>query len=129
MSSTTALFADAGFTNAVSATALPRSVTPTVRLRITRRGRLALFALIALPITAAIGATVGSPATATGADASVQFSTVTVRAGESLWLLAERVAPDADPRDVVTDIASLNNLTEAELLPGQTLALPERYKH
>ncbi|QHC62338.1 LysM peptidoglycan-binding domain-containing protein [Rathayibacter festucae] len=99
------------------------------RLRLTRRGRAVLATLGALPLVA--GAFVfglnGGGAVASGESADVEFQYVTVRAGESLWSLAEELAPDSDPRDVVYDIQSLNQLANAGLEPGQRLAIPAQY--
>ena len=76
-------------------------VAPRVRLRLTRRGRAVLMALVALPIV--IGALVfalnGGGAAATGEQAHVTFHYVTVQSGDSLWSVAERLAPNADPRE------------------------------
>ena len=98
-------------------------------LRITRRGRAVLTLLIAIPL--AIGAAVagvgaiGAAAGTQGSAATFQY--VTVEPGESLWQVAEAVAPTADPRDVVADILTLNNLSSGEVQPGQRLAIPSRY--
>jgi len=111
--------------SAVAAPAVAR-----VRLRITRRGRGVLAVLGALPIVA--GAFVfglnGGGAVASGESSDVRFQYVTVRAGESLWSLAEDIAPDSDPRDVVSDLLSLNQLASAGLEPGQQLAVPSEYE-
>ncbi|WP_431247721.1 LysM peptidoglycan-binding domain-containing protein [Leifsonia xyli] len=100
-----------------------------VRLRITRRGRAVLSALIALPLV--IGAFVfalnGGGAIANGEQTHVSFQYVTVESGDSLWSVAERVAPNADPRDVIADIVSLNGLESAVVSPGQQLAVPAKY--
>ena len=52
--------------------------------------------------------------------------TVTVQPGESLWAIAEAVAPERDPRDVVADIIQLNNLEAARVVPGQALFIPSK---
>ncbi|MFF9562078.1 LysM peptidoglycan-binding domain-containing protein [Leifsonia sp. NPDC014704] len=102
-----------------------------VRLRLTRRGRAVLSALVALPLV--IGALVfalnGGGAVATGEQTHVSFQYVTVESGDSLWSVAERVAPNADPRDVIADIVSLNGLDSAVVSPGQQLAVPAKYAH
>ena len=99
------------------------------RLRITRRGRVVLGALIAIPL--AVGALFAGfgalGATATQQTGTDSFSYVSVQAGESLWQLAETVAPDADPRDVVSDIVKLNDLGSGEIQPGQRIAIPAQY--
>jgi hypothetical protein len=98
-------------------------------LRITRRGRAVLTLLIAIPL--AIGATVagvGAFGAAAGSQSSTAtFQYVTVEPGESLWQVAEAVAPRADPREVVADIVSLNNLSSGDVQPGQRLAIPAQY--
>lgn len=102
-----------------------------VRLRLTRRGRVVLSALVALPLV--IGALVfalnGGGALASGEQTHVSFQYVTVESGDSLWSVAERVAPNADPRDVIADIVSLNGLESAVVSPGQQLAVPSKYAH
>ena len=101
------------------------------RLRITRRGRAVITLLIAIPL--AIGAAVtgvGAIGAAAGTHAgTASFQYVTVEPGESLWQVAESVAPTADPRDVVAEIQNLNNLSSGEVQPGQRLAIPTKYEH
>ncbi|WP_435870899.1 LysM peptidoglycan-binding domain-containing protein [Leifsonia williamsii] len=100
-----------------------------VRLRITRRGRAVLSTLIALPLV--IGALVfalnGGVAAASGDQAHVSFQHVTVQSGESLWSIAEELAPNADPRDVIAELVTLNGLDSAVVSPGQQLAVPLEY--
>jgi len=99
------------------------------RLRITRRGRAVLTLLIAVPV--AIGAAVagvGALGAAAGTHSgTAAFEYVTVEPGESLWQLAESVAPNADPRDVIAGILNLNDLSSGEVQPGQRLAIPAQY--
>ena len=109
---------------------------PTTRLRITRRGYALLTLIVAAPLViAALGFAVnggGAAAVNTVSAASltsVTFEHVTVQAGESLWQLAAQIAPSADPRDVVSDIVHLNQLSSAVVQPGQTLAIPLKYGH
>jgi nucleoid-associated protein YgaU len=47
-----------------------------------------------------------------------------VRGGDTLWGIAERVAPEADPRSVVDAIAAANAVDAGSLVPGQTLVIP-----
>ncbi|ALS58217.1 LysM peptidoglycan-binding domain-containing protein [Rathayibacter toxicus] len=99
-------------------------------LRLTRRGRAVLTAFCALPIVA--GAFVfglnGEGAVASSDLVGVDFRYITVHAGQSLWTLAEELAPQSDPRDVVDAIVALNQLPGAGLEPGQRLAIPARYE-
>ena len=46
--------------------------------------------------------------------------------GETLWSIAEIVAPDVDPREVIADIQSLNGVGGA-IQPGQQLSIPAEY--
>lgn len=101
------------------------------RLRITRRGRLVLTSLVVGPLVA-VGVIAGVSATsaiATSANTSavVEFEYLTINAGESLWQVAERIAPTSDPRDVVADIVSLNQLSTSSVEAGQRIAIPAAY--
>ena len=109
------------------------ALTPAVHhLRLTRRGRAVVAAVIALPLVAGMAsfAVLGSnndAANANDALTTTSFDYVTVQAGETLWGIAEKLAPADDPRDVVTDIVNLNQLASAEVHPGQKLALPSSF--
>ena len=105
------------------------SAFPQPRLRITRRGRAVLTLLVAVPLAIAAAVTgIGALGAAAGTQGSAAtFSYVTVEPGESLWQVAQEVAPAADPRDVVADILTLNNLSSGEVQPGQRLAIPAQY--
>jgi hypothetical protein len=97
------------------------------RLRITARGRKVLAVLVALPVVSALTAVAlfgGGSAIATGGGASTEFDYITVTGGQSLWGIAETIAPEADPRDVIAEIMSLNQLTESSVQPGQRIAVP-----
>ncbi|MDX2025938.1 LysM peptidoglycan-binding domain-containing protein [Microcella sp.] len=105
------------------------AATPVVRtrLRLTRRGRAVIASLVSLPLVIALMSMAlnGGGATATAGDAVVE--TVTVEAGESLWSVAAAIAPESSTADVVADLIAVNELTSAELLPGQVLIVPARY--
>jgi predicted Zn-dependent protease len=53
-----------------------------------------------------------------------KFEYVTIQAGQTLWDLAEQVAPNSNPQDWMQDVVNLNGLTSTDLKPGQRLALP-----
>lgn len=105
--------------------------TAATRLRLTTRGRRVLVSLAALPAVVALSAAMisGGSALATRADGAPagSFDTVTVQAGDSLWAIAERVAPAADPRDVVAAFSHLNGLDAGLVSAGQELAIPAEY--
>ena len=67
---------------------------------------------------------VGSGTSDSGGLVPSAGSTVTVAAGDTLWSLAESVDPDADPRDVIAAIMTLNDLDSSALQAGQVLRLP-----
>jgi hypothetical protein len=107
---------------------------PAPRLRLTPRGRRVLGTLAALPVIAiallvgpnVIGAHAADELL-TGDTAHTSFEYVSIAPGQSLWQLAEQVAPQADPREVVADILTLNNLRSGDVQPGQKLAIPAQY--
>ena len=48
-----------------------------------------------------------------------------VRSGDTLWSIAEQVAPaDSDVRAVVAEIRGLNDLDSSLIRPGQSLLVP-----
>jgi len=104
------------------------------RLRLTARGRAVFTTLAAAPLVAIVlflglgggDAVAGQNASAGSVDAA-SFEYVSVAPGQSLWQLAEQVAPHADPREVVADILALNQLQSADVQPGQELAIPLQY--
>ncbi|WP_375487576.1 LysM peptidoglycan-binding domain-containing protein [uncultured Jatrophihabitans sp.] len=91
-------------------------------LRLTRRGVLVLALL-----TSALAAVLVWAAAASAPDASASGAvaagpaTVTVRAGDTLWAVANRVAPQRDPRAEVAQLRRLNHLADPDLVPGQVL--------
>ncbi len=107
------------------------ALVPTTRLRLTRRGRRVLAVLASLPAVTALSIAMlsGGGALASGerGSAAGAFETVTVFPGDTLWSIAEEVAPAADPRDVVDAIMRLNALPSAQLDAGDTLAIPAEY--
>ncbi|MEO7147453.1 MAG: LysM peptidoglycan-binding domain-containing protein [Terrimesophilobacter sp.] len=105
----------------------PRTVSS--RLHITRRGRVVLTALVSAPlmVAAVVIAVNGGIATAGAGVTGNDFSYVTVEPGQSLWQLAKSIAPTADPRDVIADIAILNGLDGSVVHPGERLAIPAAY--
>ncbi|MGO2682595.1 MAG: LysM peptidoglycan-binding domain-containing protein [Microbacterium sp.] len=116
-------------TISISAPAV-RPVRTATRLRMTARGRRVLVALAALPLAAglAFAAISGGSAIASGDTvATADFATVTVLPGDTLWSIAESVAPASDPRTVISAIERLNALGAGALQVGQELAVPAAY--
>lgn len=104
---------------------------PSTRLRLTTRGRRVLAVLASIPAVVALSIAIvsGGGALASGEQSAPTgtFETVTVMPGDTLWSVAERVAPAADPRDVVDAIMRLNALSTARLDAGQQVAIPLEY--
>lgn len=100
--------------------AVPRHGTG---LRLTQRGRVVLLVLLLLAVLAAfsMGRASGS---ASAAGASPRLASVVVRPGATLWSIAEQIAPDTDPRQVVPRLKAANGLTSSHLVVGQRLQAP-----
>jgi len=104
-------------------------------LRLTRRGRWALLLVVTLvasvvwaltalgPVSADSGADSGA-ASGAGEGAPAVSSTWVVQPGETLWVIAERVDPDTDPRETVARIVAMNDLPDSSVLVGQELQIP-----
>lgn len=93
-------------------------------LRLTRRGRIVMGGLVAIPVVAVSMLLAAPGALAESEVTDNDFEYMTVLSGDTLWGIAEAIAPDADPRDVVAEIMSLNQLGSASLTPGQEIAIP-----
>ena len=95
-------------------------------LRLTRRGRVVLgvvstlFLLLVVLVSGRFSADAGTSMSDQGRATGV----VVVQAGESLWQIAQAIAPQADPRETVTVIRELNGLGEAAVVPGQSIVVP-----
>jgi len=105
------------------------AAAPSPRLRLTSRGRVVFGTLAVVPVLAGVlfmGA--GAPGAVAGGEIPLDtFSFVSVAPGQTLWQLAESLAPAADPRDVISEIMDLNQLQSAAVTPGQRLAIPQKY--
>jgi len=97
--------------------------SPMATLRLTRRGRLVLvFTVMMLAVIA--GLTLGHGSSLAASHSHPVRHTLIVAPGESLWAVAARIAPHADPRAVVADIEALNHLAGPAVQPGQQLLVP-----
>jgi hypothetical protein len=94
--------------------------------RLTRRGRV-VAGMVALLVTVTTLLAVTERVEVLQQPASVVPATapaeVVVAPGETLWSIAERVAPDRDPRIVVDQIRRINDLPSGDVQAGQTLRL------
>lgn len=89
-----------------------------------RRRRLGA-ALLGLGIVAGFA---GTAASASGSSQEeerlVARHRYVVKAGDTLWAIAEHQAGGEDPRPLVDAIADANDLDAAGIVPGQTLIVP-----
>lgn len=101
------------------------------RLRLTVRGRRVLAFLASLPAVVALGIAIvsggGALASGNASAPAGTFEQVTVVPGDTLWSIAESVAPESDPRDVVDAIVRLNALESGQLEAGQSISIPLEY--
>lgn len=93
-------------------------------LRLTRRGRVVVFAfaLLAVMVLGFAGASLSG---ATGeAGRGVATRTVVVAPGDTLWDLASDAADGGSVRGMEQQIKDLNGLDSAVLVAGQRLRIP-----
>ena len=107
---------------------VPTEAEPDVRgpeLRLTRRGRLAMF-LSTLLMLGVLGVILGSTTVATDKPgAPVPAAMVVVEPGQTLWDLAAKANPNGDIRTTVDDIMRHNSIESAGgLQAGDTIAVP-----
>lgn len=94
-------------------------------VRLTRRGRLVVFAAV-LAIAFAVFTLFGSPAVSTGEAHHAVAQQVVVEPGQTLWDIAGDVAPGEDVRTVMAEIVDLNALSSAgDIRAGMTLDIPD----
>src|SRR4051812_40290303 len=93
--------------------------TDAAPLRLTRRG-VAVVATLVAALAVGIVALAARSAPSAPSSAS-QPASVTVRAGDSLWSIATRVAPGRDPRAEVAVLQRANHLDGVTVVPGQVL--------
>ena len=98
----------------------PRLASP---VRLTRRGRVLLLLLLVSVVLVAFS--LGrNTASADGSRVPRAPRTAVVQPGETLWSIAQRVAPGTDPRLTVARLTDMNALGSAPIVAGQRLLLP-----
>jgi predicted Zn-dependent protease len=90
-----------------------------------KRKRMSLMPAVAL---AALGAVVAIPALSSSrlyAAGPERFTTVTIRAGDTLWSLADRRTPGGgDVEQTIDTIVAINHLDGASIVPGEHIKIP-----
>jgi LysM repeat protein len=87
-----------------------------------KRTRVRYDRVGALVLTAALLVPLGRAAAGAGTR-SEPHRTYTVRAGDTLWNIAQRYG-DGDPRGGVYEIARANGISGGDIFPGQVLTIP-----
>jgi Tfp pilus assembly protein FimV len=89
-----------------------------------RRIATAVLALGVVVVTGQAGAALGSSTLAAPErrPSPTTSHTIVVRPGDTLWGIAQRLAPNEDPRPIVDQIAAVYG--HRPLVPGETLRLP-----
>ncbi len=112
----------------------PHRTVPASPVRLTRRGKIVVGALVALAVagvTALIWFAIAGQAEAAGpaglgngVAAAHTMTRVVVRPGDTLWSIAVRTDPTADPRAVIQEIIDDNALRATAIQVGQVLYVP-----
>jgi LysM repeat protein len=71
-----------------------------------------------------LGPAAGTAAASSNTAIHMTGTTLVVRSGDTLWSIATRVAPNADPRETITALRELNNLDQTAVYVGQRLIIP-----
>ena len=110
--------------NAPIARPLARPVVCAPTVRLTRRGRLVVFAL-GLLLILAVGVFWGSGSVASDERGQAESTLVVqVQPGDTLYDLAARVTTDGDVNAMVEQIEDLNHLDSSVVYAGQKLRVP-----
>ena len=100
----------------------PRELGEAPPVRLTRRGVAVLTgAVVALGSLLVWLAALSAPHTPAAPPAP---ASVTVQPGDTLWSIANRVAPGRDPVAEVAALQQRNDLASVDLTPGQVLRVP-----
>ena len=100
------------------------AVTPGVEarpgVRLSRRGWAAAVLAVGIALAGALWLAHFNAVQASAPHRSPP-STVVVRPNDTLWSIATRIAPDRDPRVVVSELERRNDLTDPTVHVGQVL--------
>ena len=86
------------------------------------RRRRATFTVLSVAVASLLVGPIGH---VLDAGATVRHPrTVVVQAGDSLWAIAHRAEPTADPRETIDAITAASGIQAGTLVPGQRLVVP-----
>ncbi len=100
-----------------------RAAARRPQVRLTRRGRLVVFAFGML-MALAIGIWLAAGSAATGESGEAQVDVVTVAPGDTLWDIAADATAGGDVRSMMEEIRELNALDSSVVYSGQDLLVP-----
>ncbi|MBN9110425.1 MAG: LysM peptidoglycan-binding domain-containing protein [Pseudonocardia sp.] len=100
-----------------------RRTLPALRYRVRRAAALVVLAVVAAGVVVGLGS-LADATRDTGPGIPAATAQVVVGQGDTVWDIARRTAPDADPAAAAAHIAELNGLHSAALRPGQVLTAP-----
>ena len=89
-----------------------------------RRRAVAAVLFVVVALAVAFNMLQPQSAGASAHSGKANFTYIYVAPGDTLWSIATKYAPQADPQQEIQDIKTLNSLTSSQLEPGQQLALP-----
>ena len=92
-------------------------------IRLTRRGRIVVLAFFIL-MASLSSAVLWTTASRADNPPEGPAPTVVVQPDDSLWSIAERVAPGRPPLEVIHDIRTLNGIETSYVYAGETLIVP-----
>jgi nucleoid-associated protein YgaU len=109
-----------------------RSSAHRAPIRLTRRGRIVVGTLIGIGVAAlaaliwlaVAGQAQASGNARAGRPTAGAVTRVVVKPGQTLWGIAAKVDPGADPRVVIPQIVELNSLSSTAVGVGQVLWVP-----
>lgn len=91
-------------------------------LRIYSMARFLTFIIVVMIIAFLAGGLIFN-STVSGAG-ETKYETVTVMAGDTLWDIASEYNTDRDLRKYISEICRVNEISAADLYPGQSLKVP-----
>jgi len=102
-----------------------KAVRPVSAVRLTRRGRVVVFAA-GLLVLLALGLLISNAAgAASHAGTPEPTHSVVVAPGDTLWGFATEAAHGGDVRAMIAHIEKINGLSGVSLSAGQTLRIPD----
>ena len=93
-------------------------------VHLTRRGRALLVLVFAAILLGMFSLGRVSLYAADSAEPRPTLEHTVVQPGDTLWSIAQRVAPESDPRQIVDQLRRLNHLKSSAVSVGQDLVLP-----